>query len=79
MKIKSPLSTCRYDNCINKASKYFYVDKKIIDDVYCPLIEIVKFSSRQRPFYYCLVLRVKTLKEMNLKDNSNEIKFIYTP
>ena len=26
MKIKSSLSTCRYDDCINKASKYFYVE-----------------------------------------------------
>lgn len=33
MKIKSLLSTCRYDDCINKASKYFYVEKKPIDQL----------------------------------------------
>ena len=42
MKIKSPLSTCRYDDCINKASKYFYF-KKIIDDV--RMCEISKSSE----------------------------------
>ena len=68
MKIKSPLSTCRYDDCLNKASKYFYVEKKsLINDVYCPLIEFVKFENRQKTFYYCLFLRVKTLKEMNFE------------